>query len=116
MRTTAEYQEVDRFVRWGLNDCQIARLTGISRSTVRGWRTKPPKRHHEPPRGGPCGRGNDPDCPAVRGAPAGDAYAYLLGLYLGDGCLSQHDRGVFRLRIALDQRYPRIIEECAQAI
>jgi hypothetical protein len=43
-------------------------------------------------------------------------YAYLLGLYLGDGCLSEHARGVFRLRVALDQRYPRIIEECREAI
>jgi hypothetical protein len=41
-----------------------------------------------------------------------DSYAYLLGLYLGDGCLSEQRRGVMRLRIVLDQRYPRIIHEC----
>jgi hypothetical protein len=34
----------------------------------------------------------------------------------GDGCLSPHRRGVYRLRIVLDQRYPGIIEACAQAM
>jgi hypothetical protein len=43
-------------------------------------------------------------------------YAYLLGLYLGDGCLSAHPRDVFRLRIFLDLRYPRIVDECENAI
>jgi hypothetical protein len=41
---------------------------------------------------------------------------YLLGLYLGDGCLSAHPRDVFRLRITLDRRYPGIIAECVAAI
>jgi hypothetical protein len=44
------------------------------------------------------------------------SYAYLLGLYLGDGCISAHHRGVFRLRITLDTRYPRIIRECRDAV
>jgi hypothetical protein len=34
------------------------------------------------------------------------AYAYLLGLYLGDGCLSEHPRGVYHLRVACAARYP----------
>jgi hypothetical protein len=41
---------------------------------------------------------------------------YLLGLYLGDGCLSSHRRGVFRLRVVLDSRYPGIVTECANAM
>jgi hypothetical protein len=43
------------------------------------------------------------------------AYAYLLGVYLGDGCLTSHRRGVFRLEIALDGAYPQIIAECEAA-
>jgi hypothetical protein len=39
----------------------------------------------------------------------GPAYAHLLGLYLGDGNLSVGRRGVWRLRITLDVRYPDII-------
>lgn len=43
------------------------------------------------------------------------SYAYLLGLYLGDGCISR-DRRTWRLRITLDQKYPVIIEQCRAAI
>lgn len=45
------------------------------------------------------------------GLPA--AYAYLLGLYLGDGCLAHHPRDVFKLRIFLDRKYPGIVDECS---
>ncbi|MEM9952821.1 MAG: hypothetical protein AAF846_14530 [Chloroflexota bacterium] len=38
-------------------------------------------------------------------------YAYLFGLYLGDGCISHMNR-VHRLRIALDKKYPNIIQSC----
>jgi len=44
------------------------------------------------------------------------AYAYLLGLYLGDACISTHPRGVYRLRITLDVRYPGIVQECEAAM
>jgi hypothetical protein len=44
------------------------------------------------------------------------AYVYLLGMYLGDGCLSAHPRGVFKLRISLDARYPAIAAECERAM
>jgi hypothetical protein len=41
---------------------------------------------------------------------------YLLGLYLGDGCISHGRRGVYCLRITLDSRYPKIISECCNAL
>jgi hypothetical protein len=41
---------------------------------------------------------------------------YALGMYLGDGCISAHPRGVFKLRVFLDVQYPRIIDECEAAI
>jgi hypothetical protein len=37
-------------------------------------------------------------------------------MYLGDGYIATHPRGVYRLRISLDWRYPGIIVECATAI
>ena len=43
-------------------------------------------------------------------------YAYLLGLYLGDGCISAHARGVYRIRVHLDLRYPGIVAECEAAL
>jgi hypothetical protein len=37
-------------------------------------------------------------------------------MYLGDGCISMTAKGGYRLRIALDARYPGIIVECAAAM
>jgi len=34
------------------------------------------------------------------------SYAYLLGLYLGDGWIATMPQGTFSLRISLDVRYP----------
>jgi hypothetical protein len=43
-------------------------------------------------------------------------YTYLLGLYLGDGCLSAGPREVYRLRIACAERYPGLIAQCERAM
>jgi hypothetical protein len=81
MRPQAEVDLALRLVRWGMNDCEIGRLTGIPRGTIRDWR------HHG---GRPSTtRGGKPtDCPVCDDNALLDRrrYAYLLGLYLGDGC------------------------------
>ena len=46
---------------------------------------------------------------------SGFSYAHLLGLYFGDGNLSVGRRGVWRLRITLDVRYPGIIARAQQS-
>src|SRR5688572_21975508 len=46
----------------------------------------------------------------------GADYVYVLGLYLGDGCISAAPRNVWRLRIFQDLRYPELISECARAM
>ena len=90
----------------GLPAAEVARTTGIPRSTVRDWA---------------CGRGmshpRDTDCSMHDFSVLNPtAYAYLLGIYLGDGCISRHPRGVWRLRVTLDASYPMIVAECAAAI
>jgi hypothetical protein len=47
--------------------------------------------------------------------PGGD-YAYVLAMYLGDGSIARHARGVYRLRVTLDSRYALIVDECRQRI
>src|SRR4051794_11246517 len=42
-------------------------------------------------------------------------YAYLLGLYLGDGCITAPRRSL-QLVIACDARYPGLIEAAAEAV
>ncbi|GHA16780.1 hypothetical protein GCM10010372_15540 [Streptomyces tauricus] len=59
-------------------------------------------------------------CPRCNGAPGPpenpSAYAYLLGLYLGDGCISAHRRGVYYLRIVCDNAWPGLIDACEVAV
>lgn len=45
-----------------------------------------------------------------------DAYVHLLGLYLGDGCLSPTRRNVWRLRIFQDARYQGLVGACSRSI
>ena len=109
MRSADEFNEVRQLIAAGMNDCAIARLTGIPRPTVRDWRCRPHVRTRLPDGSTACGV--DHDFPALPAAP----YCYLLGLYLGDGCISRIRR-VWRLRVVLDAKYPAIIERCRQAI
>jgi hypothetical protein len=43
-------------------------------------------------------------------------YSYLLGVYLGDGCISAAPRAVWKLRLAMDAAYPGIIRESCAAM
>jgi hypothetical protein len=52
--------------------------------------------------------------PRLKRLPA-DTYAYLLGVYLGDGCLMPVGSS-WSLRIGLDEAYPGIIDSCCDAI
>jgi hypothetical protein len=117
VRSLDEIHSVRDLVEKGLNDCAIARLTRLPRSTVRDWRASKRWRPRKPIPGIQRNLAPTSRCAACHGPvhdldALPDTYAYLLGLYLGDGCLSKQHRGVMRLRIALDERYPRIIHEC----
>jgi hypothetical protein len=110
MRPNGEYVHVQQLIQSGLNDCSISRATGIPRPTVREWRVGRT-------RNGSYRTGMPHSCPICNHAEVdGWWYAYLLGMYLGDGCLAMHPRGVYKLRIVLDTRYPMIIDECTRAI
>lgn len=119
MRPDAEFEAVQQLIRAGLNDCAISRETGINRRTICGWRHQgdraardsrgQPRLSAEWSRVGPL------DCPICeRGSLERDWYAYLLGLYLGDGFISAMPRGVFKLRVVLDVK--QIIDECLEAM
>ncbi len=96
----------------GLSATEIARRIGVPRATVRDWLNGRAPRVATRP-GGSCGR-----CGGAAHAFAdlAEPYVYLLGLYLGDGCLSRHPRSVYKLRVTLDLAYPQIIDACEQAM
>lgn len=118
MRSLEEVGWVEGLVEAGLNDCAIARLTGLPRTTVRDWR----QTQRWVPRKWAAGAAPVAESCAECGHPIhrfGELcvwYAYLLGLYLGDGYIVHHRRGVYRLTITLDAKYPGIVGECRKAI
>jgi hypothetical protein len=114
MRRPEDVRLVQQLAGNGLNACEVARLTGIPRTTIRDWLAGRLPRV--------VARGATEGCPTCGhgrhnfGALPNAAYAYLFGMYLGDGCISKAPRGVFKLRIACDMAYPGIIREVTAAM
>ena len=112
MRPESEYRDAVRLIEAGINDCEVARRLGIPRGTVKGWRY-----------GLMAASGGRTDSwsgqrkvtcfRCTGGFVDEEAYAYLLGVYLGDGWIHAEPRGVYSLRITCDLKYPDIIDEIA---
>lgn len=80
----------------------VSRDLGINRSTLRAWRESPGQRRV--------------DCSRCDGfAVDGQAYAALLGFYLGDGCISRHAR-YYSFRVSCDAKYSGIVADVERVI
>jgi hypothetical protein len=96
---------VRRLIEHGMTEREVVETTGIPASTVGRWR-----------QGRTSAFGERIATPPRRwrmGVPR--AYSYLLGMYLGDGCVSRGKRA-HMLRVALDAAYPMIIAQCQVAM
>jgi hypothetical protein len=92
---------------------EVARQVGVARATVRDWASKgldDVVSARIDRCDGPCDF-----CYYVRHLTE-TTYAYLLGLYLGDGYIATHPRGVYKLRIYQDNKYPLLIHQCMIAM
>ncbi|MEN8653362.1 helix-turn-helix domain-containing protein [Streptomyces sp. 21So2-11] len=90
----------------------VSKRTGISRSAIRDWQIRVEPLPRMLGQAKPC-----PRCLSTPGVPDDTvAYAYLLGLYLGDGCISPHRQVGYYLRIACADAWPELIGLCRDAI
>lgn len=94
--------------RCGVLDRENAEICGVSIAAIRHWR---------------CGRRRSAQterkqsCPWCHGRPLDSrAYSYLLGLYLGDGCLTRGRRGVYALNIECCDAWPGLITAAMVAL
>lgn len=111
-RPVHERLEVLKLWRAGHSGKSIARASGIPRSTIRYWLRRF------------AGVAQAAEAADLKSAQWGfeslhqhqhPTYAYLLGLYLGDGYIMRMPR-TYVLRIYLNQNQPHIIAEAARAI
>jgi hypothetical protein len=96
-----------RLLATDLTLAEVHRQTGIAKSTLSNWRRDLDRAIARTPSVCPRCHGTEFDkC----------AYAYLLGIYLGDGAISRTRKGVYRLEIACSDDWPGLIAEAARAI
>ncbi|MEV8366151.1 helix-turn-helix domain-containing protein [Streptomyces niveus] len=106
-------QKALTLLRDGVSNKQVALRMKIPLGTISYWR------HMDRSKRGECpGKSPARPCPRCDGRELDEAaYSYLLGLYLGDGCISPHRRGSGHyLRIACADAWPGLIELCRVAI
>lgn len=114
LRSIDDNRRVGYLLAAGKSDREIAEATGIPRRTIWDWRhgrnqARNRTRHTTHLRYACADNHDFAELPAL-------PYVYLLGLYLGDGCISKNRRGVWCMRIALDAAYPGIVRECQSAL
>jgi hypothetical protein len=112
MRSREQYEAALKLIADGLNDCEIERSTGIPRRTIFDWRHG--LRRTVAQRAPMCALCDRPgyDFAALPSA----SYSYLLGLYLGDGWLTEQKPGIWKLRIACFLGYPQLLLWCENAM
>ncbi|NGO45695.1 helix-turn-helix domain-containing protein [Streptomyces ureilyticus] len=90
----------------------VSKETGISRAAIRSWQIRIEPLPRMQTQITPCAR-----CQLVPALPSDvAAYSYLLGLYLGDGCISPHPSRGHYLRIACADAWPGLIDDCEAAL
>ena len=104
-------------LREGIPNAQVARTLDIPTGTIGWWWHEDRRRSGTSPGKhlSICPRCNPEQLPLNR-----EAYSYLLGLYLGDGCIctgaALRKKGVYLLTVACADAWPGLMNECEAAI
>jgi hypothetical protein len=100
----------------GILDRENAAICGVSIRTIRHWRYGS-RRSGRTRRSRPNGSKGAACCPRCHGRPLNErAYAYLLGLYLGDGHLTVSRKGVWALSITCCDGWPGLMSQARLAM
>ena len=110
-RTIEEYNEVLKLFKEGKSKVEISKLTSIPRGTITDWTlnkidlTTSKQRIETNP------------LTILSDENKIQAYVYLLGSYLGDGCITQpQSNRAAKLRITCDNKQPYVIQSNLEAI
>jgi len=119
MRTVEEYTKILDLHGTGFNFCQISKKLNIPRTTIRDF-IKNNKDHSlvglkESVANTIVDKLKFPS--SIEDELIRKEYSYFLGIFLGDGCLSKLAyKNLYRLRIALDVKYPNIIQKVKNCV
>ncbi|MFE5187710.1 helix-turn-helix domain-containing protein [Streptomyces sp. NPDC056628] len=96
----------------GASNADVARHLAIAPGTIGYWK------HLDRTQRGECPGRHDPKCPRCDGRDLDrPAYAYLLGLYLGDGHISHYSaHRVPNLMITCAESWPGLMDACERAM
>ncbi|MFI6683483.1 helix-turn-helix domain-containing protein [Streptomyces sp. NPDC050485] len=105
-------QKALTLLRGGAKNADVARRLNVPPGTISYWL------HMDRSKRGECPGAHNPKCPRCDGrALDHHAYAYLLGLYLGDGHISQYSaHRAPNLMITLDDAWPGVQAEAEAAL
>jgi hypothetical protein len=105
-------QKAFALLRGGAKNADVARELNVPLGTIGYWK------HMDLARRGECPGKHDPRCPRCDGRELNEAaYAYVLGLYLGDGHISHYsEHRVPNLMITCTQSWPGLMDECEEAV
>jgi hypothetical protein len=109
MHPRATVDRALRLSKTGLIDREVAQITGVSIGAAQKWRTGLRRTPDKERKHAHCPRCDDASLDER-------AYAYLLGLYLGDGHITRHRRGVYALSIACADAWPGLITAAKHAM
>ncbi len=95
----------------GILDRENAVICDVSVGAIRHWRSGRRRCAQSQP------RRPEARCPRCHGRPLDErAYAYLLGLYLGDGHIAGHRRGVYALTVACTDSWPGLLAAAKETL